>query len=79
MKSIFLYDLPDLTACNVFPPLHILNILLLRGWAGGSMSPKFTWKHERYIRTRISRDFAQSSHFRFVSDRRKTSLVPDYR
>jgi hypothetical protein len=41
--STFLYDLPNLTACNVLPPLHILNILLARGWAGGSMSPKFTW------------------------------------
>jgi hypothetical protein len=42
--SIFLYELPNLTACNVFPPLHILNIVLLRGWAGGSMSPRFTWE-----------------------------------
>jgi predicted nucleotidyltransferase len=42
--STFLYDLPNLTVCNVFPPLHILNILLLKGWVGGSMSPNFIWK-----------------------------------
>ncbi|MBD2035113.1 hypothetical protein H6F76_08735 [Leptolyngbya sp. FACHB-321] len=42
--STFLYDLPILTACNVFPPLHILNVLLLRGWVGGSMSPRFSWQ-----------------------------------
>jgi len=43
--SIFLYELPDLTACNVFPPLHILNILLCRGWAGGNIGrPRFTWE-----------------------------------
>ncbi|ALF53399.1 hypothetical protein ACX27_11990 [Nostoc piscinale CENA21] len=44
LLTTFLYDLPNLTACNIFPPLHILNILLLRGWAGGGMSPKFSWK-----------------------------------
>lgn len=43
--SIFLYELPDLTACNVFPPRHILNTLLQRGWAGGNLNrPFFTWK-----------------------------------
>lgn len=43
--SIFLYELPGLTACNVFPPRHILNSLLRRGWAGGNLNrPFFTWK-----------------------------------
>lgn len=43
--SIFLYELPDLTACNVFPPLHILNSLLQRGWAGGNLNrPFFAWE-----------------------------------
>jgi len=42
--STFLYQLPVLTSCNIFPPLHILNILLCRGWAGGSMSPRFIWE-----------------------------------
>lgn len=42
--SIFLYELPYLTAGNVFPPLHILNILLRRGWDGGSLSPRFIWE-----------------------------------
>ena len=42
--STFLYQLPNLTSCNIFPPLHILNILLCRGWTGGSMSPRFIWE-----------------------------------
>lgn len=44
LLNIFLYDLPNLTTCNVVPPLHILNIFLLRGWVGGGMSPKFMWQ-----------------------------------
>lgn len=42
--STFLHDLPHLTACNVFPPLHILNVILLKGKAGGSLSPDFLWE-----------------------------------
>jgi hypothetical protein len=43
--STFLYELPNLTACNIFPPLHILNTLLLRGWTGGNMGiPRFVWE-----------------------------------
>lgn len=43
--SIFLYELPDLTACNIFPPRHILNSLLQRGWAGGNLNrPFFAWE-----------------------------------
>jgi hypothetical protein len=42
--STFLYNLPYLTACNIFPPLHVLNIFLRKGQAGGSVSPRFTWQ-----------------------------------
>lgn len=29
----------------IFPPLHILNILLFRGWSGGSLGiPEYTWE-----------------------------------
>jgi hypothetical protein len=41
--STFLYELPHITSCNILPPRHILNIVLLKGENGGSMSPKFTW------------------------------------
>ncbi|MGG6267682.1 hypothetical protein ACQ4M3_11510 [Leptolyngbya sp. AN03gr2] len=42
--STFLYDLPHLTICNVIPPLHILNAILLKGGAVGSHSPDFAWE-----------------------------------
>jgi hypothetical protein len=42
--STFLYELPYITSCNILPPRHILNIVLLKGEHGGSMSPKFTWE-----------------------------------
>jgi hypothetical protein len=41
--STFLYELPLITSCNILPPRHILNIVLLKGENGGSMSPEFTW------------------------------------
>jgi hypothetical protein len=41
--STFLYELPYITSCNILPPRHILNMTLLKGEHGGSMSPTFTW------------------------------------
>lgn len=41
--STFLYDLPTSTDCNFVLPLHILNMVLLRGQMG-SLSPEFTWQ-----------------------------------
>jgi hypothetical protein len=42
--STFLYDLPYITSCNIVPPRHLLNTILLKGKHGGSMSPRFTWE-----------------------------------
>lgn len=38
------YDIPYFGACGVFPPLHLLNQLLLRGGSEGGMSPGATWQ-----------------------------------
>jgi hypothetical protein len=42
--QIFVYDVPYLSVCNVFPPLHILNQILESGGSEGGMSPGATWK-----------------------------------
>lgn len=41
---VFVYDIPYMDACGIFPPLHILNIVLLEGGDEGGMSPGATWK-----------------------------------
>jgi len=41
---VFVYDVPYLPACGVFPPLHILNQHLAGGGAPGGMSPGATWE-----------------------------------
>jgi hypothetical protein len=38
------YDIPYFGACGVFPPLHLLNQLLLTGGSQGGMSPGATWQ-----------------------------------
>ncbi len=40
----FVYDIPYVDACGVFPPLHILNELFSHGSAGGGMSPGAEWE-----------------------------------
>jgi hypothetical protein len=40
----FVYDVPYLDACGVFPPLHILNQILASGGSDGGMSPGATWE-----------------------------------
>lgn len=39
----FVYDVPYLTACGVFPPLHILNQILIDGGGDAGMSPGASW------------------------------------
>src|SRR5687767_13727051 len=41
---VLVYDIPYFGACGVFPPLHLLNQLLLRGGSQGGMSPGATWQ-----------------------------------
>ena len=40
----FVYDVPYLPACEVFPPLHILNRILIEGGGDGGMSPGASWE-----------------------------------
>jgi hypothetical protein len=40
----FIYDIPYLGACGIFPPLHLLNQILLKGGSTGGMSPGATWE-----------------------------------
>ena len=39
----FVYDVPYLDGCGVFPPLHILNQILESGGSQGGMGPGATW------------------------------------
>jgi hypothetical protein len=39
----FVYDVPYLAICGVFPPLHILNQVLAAGGSPGGMGPGATW------------------------------------
>lgn len=39
-----LYDIPYFGACGIFPPLHILNQILLSGGGDGGMSPGASWE-----------------------------------
>ena len=40
----FVYDVPYLGACGIFPPLHILNELLATGGGDGGMGPGASWQ-----------------------------------
>ena len=40
----FVYDVPYLGACGVFPPLHVLNQILSSGGEEGGMGPGATWE-----------------------------------
>jgi hypothetical protein len=40
----FVYDVPYLDGCGVFPPLHVLNHLFASGGGDGGMSPGASWK-----------------------------------
>jgi len=40
----FLYDIPYLAACGVFPPRHLLNARLRAGGGDGGMSPGASWE-----------------------------------
>jgi hypothetical protein len=39
----FLFDIPYLGACGIFPPLHLLNQLLGLGGGDGGMGPGASW------------------------------------
>jgi hypothetical protein len=41
---VMVYDIPYLGACGVFPPLHLLNQVLLSGGSQSGMSPGTTWQ-----------------------------------
>jgi len=40
----FIYDIPYLGSCGIFPPLHILNWILKRGGESGGMGPGASWE-----------------------------------
>ena len=40
----FVFDVPYLAICDVFPPLHVLNQLLESGGSEGGMSCGTTWQ-----------------------------------
>jgi hypothetical protein len=40
----FVYDVPYLDACGIFPPFHILDIILQAGGDTGGMGPGATWR-----------------------------------
>ena len=40
----FIYDVPYLGACGIFPPLHILNEIFARGGGDGGMGPGASWE-----------------------------------
>ena len=44
LLSTFVYDVPYLGACGVFPPLHVLNEILTGGGEVGGMGPGATWE-----------------------------------
>lgn len=39
----FVYDVPYLGVCGIFPPYHILNEILSSGGSDGGMSPGAVW------------------------------------
>jgi len=41
---VLVYDIPYFGACGIFPPLHLLNEMLLSGGSQGGMSPGATWE-----------------------------------
>lgn len=40
----FIYDIPYLGACGIFPPIHILNEILSSGGGDGGMGPGAAWE-----------------------------------
>lgn len=42
--STFVYDVPYLDGCDIFPPFHILNQILREGGCIGGMGPGATWE-----------------------------------
>ena len=41
----FIYDIPYSGACEIFPPLHILNQIFRDGEGDGVMRPGAIWPH----------------------------------
>lgn len=42
--STFVYDVPYISGCGIFPPLHILNQILENGGGDAGMSPSASWE-----------------------------------
>ncbi|WP_300668031.1 hypothetical protein [Desulfoluna sp.] len=42
--SVFVYDIPWVGACGIFPPFHLLNGIFESGGAEGGMGPGTTWE-----------------------------------
>jgi len=40
---VFVFDVPHLAPCGVFPPLHLLNAKLATGGGDAGMSPGASW------------------------------------
>jgi hypothetical protein len=40
----FIYDIPYIGACGIFPPLHICNEIFSKGGGTGGMGPGATWE-----------------------------------
>lgn len=73
---VFVFDVPYLAVCNVFPPLHILNEILESGGSEGGMSPGATWKPFRIS----ARDYEELLSVVLHPDRdtlRKFARYPD--
>ncbi len=50
---IFVYDVPYLDGCGIFPPFNVLNAILRSGGDSGGMGPGTTWQpfqitHDEY-------------------------------
>lgn len=80
--SAFLFDIPNLGACGVFPPLHLLNQRLRSGGGDGGMSPGASWEpfeiteaeYKAILNQVLNPDLKQLKHFsryswqRFILD-----------
>lgn len=77
----FLYDVPYLSACGVFPPIHILNEILSGGGGEGGMGPGASWDPFKLTQNEYNAlwDIISKTSLSTISEKSRYMLVKYWR